>query len=113
MSPLASAAASGGSGDGFSMLLLLLPLLLIAFLFWSQRNRQKKFKEMQSDLQVGSRVMTTTGLYGTIAQMDDNTVQVEAAPGVVLQFDRRVVMQAPGAQPPHAQPETDNTTGEQ
>lgn len=104
MSPLASAAASGGSGDGFSMLLLLLPLVLIAFLFFSQRNRQKKFKEMQADLQVGSRVMTTTGLFGTITQMDESTVHIEAAPGVVLQFDRRVVLQAPGAQPPHAQP---------
>ncbi|WP_114907596.1 preprotein translocase subunit YajC [Ornithinimicrobium murale] len=113
MSPLASAAANGGSGDGFSMLLLLLPLLLIAFLFWSQRKRQKKFKEMQADLAVGSRVMTTTGLYGTIAQMDASTVQIEAAPGVVLQFDRRVVMQAPGAQPPHAQPGADETMGEQ
>ncbi|WP_109471240.1 preprotein translocase subunit YajC [Ornithinimicrobium cavernae] len=112
MSPLASAAASSGGGDGFSMLLLLLPLALIAFLFISQRNRQKKFKEMQADLAVGSRVMTTTGLYGTIAAMDETTVQIEAAPGVVLQFDRRVVMQAPGAQPPHAQPGPDDTQGD-
>lgn len=97
MSPQASAAASSGGGT-FSMLLLLLPLALIAYLFWSQRNRQKKFKEMQSDLRVGSRVMTTTGLYGSIAHMDEATVHIEAAPGVILQFDRRVVMAAPDAQ---------------
>lgn len=111
MSPQASAAASSGGGT-FSMLLLLLPLALIAYLFWSQRNRQKKFKEMQSDLRVGSRVMTTTGLYGSIAHMDEATVHIEAAPGVILQFDRRVVMTAPDAQGHGAAPGDQGTAPE-
>ena len=102
MSPLASA-ASGSGGQQFSSILLLLPLLLIAYLFFSQRRRQKKVQQMQAELQVGSRVMTTTGLYGTIAQLDETMVQLEAAPGVVLQWDRRAVVPVPGAQPPHVQ----------
>lgn len=103
MSPMASAATQGGGGFT-SSLLLLLPLLLIAYLLWSQRRRQKKMQELQADLQVGARVMTTTGLFGTVAALDDSTVHIEAAPGVVLQWDRRAVVPAPGAQPPHAQP---------
>ena len=110
MSPMASAAASGGGQ--FSTLLLVLPLLLLAFLFFSQRRRQKKIQEMQSDLEVGARVMTTTGLYGTVAQLDEKSVHIEAAPGVVLQWDRRAVVPAPGAQPPHAQPGTDDDAQE-
>lgn len=106
MSPMASAAPSGGGGFT-SSLLLLLPLLLIAYIVWSQRRRQKKMQELQADLQVGARVMTTTGLYGTIAQLDEATVLLEAAPGVVLQWDRRAVVPAPDDQPPHVQPGAD------
>lgn len=106
MSPLASATTEGTGGQ-FGSILLLLPLLLIAYLFFSQRRRQKKVQEMQAELQVGARVMTTTGLYGTIAALDESTVQIEAAPGVVLQWDRRAVVPAPGAQPPHVQPADD------
>lgn len=93
MSPMASANPAGG--DGFSTLLLLLPLLLIAYLLFSQRRRQKKMKELQQGLQVGSRVMTTTGLFGTVSHLDEATVYIEAAPGVVLQWDRRAVVPAP------------------
>lgn len=111
MSPLASAATQGTGGQ-FNSILLLLPLLLIAFLFFSQRRRQKKMQQMQAELEVGSRVITTTGLFGTIAGMDETTVQLEAAPGVVLQWDRRAVVPAPGAQPPHAQPSDPSDTEE-
>lgn len=97
MSPMASAANAGGGGQ-FGTLLLLLPLLLIAYLLFSQRRRQKKLQEMQAGLQVGSRVMTTTGLFGTVAHLDAATVFIEAAPGVVLQWDRRAVVPAPEAQ---------------
>lgn len=102
MSPLASAANTGTSGQ-FSTILLLLPILLIAFLFFSQRRRQKKVQTMQAELAVGSRVMTTTGLYGTVAALDESTVHIEAAPGVVLQWDRRAVLPATAAQPSQAQ----------
>lgn len=95
MSPMASAGSSGGSG--LSTLLLLLPLLLIAYLLFSQRRRAKKMQEMQSQLQIGSRVMTTTGLYGTVSHLDEATVYIEAAPGVVLQWDKRAVVPAPAA----------------
>lgn len=98
MSPMASAANAGGGGQQFDTLLLLLPLLLIAYLLFSQRRRQKKLQAMQAELQVGSRVMTTTGLFGTVAHLDASTAFIEAAPGVVLQWDRRAVVPAPDTQ---------------
>lgn len=111
MSPMASAATTG-SGGFTSSLLLLLPLLLIAYLLWSQRRRQKKVQALQADLEVGARVMTTTGLYGIVADLDESTVHLEAAPGVVLQWDRRAVVPAPGAQPPHVQQGFDDGQGQ-
>ncbi|MCK0111942.1 preprotein translocase subunit YajC [Ornithinimicrobium sp. F0845] len=110
MSPMAS--ATSGGGDGFSTLLLLLPLLLIAYLLFSQRRRQKKLKEMQAGLQIGARVMTTTGLYGTVSHLDESTVYIEAAPGVVLQWDRRAVVPAQDTRP-GTDEAPDDTVGEQ
>ncbi|CAN5824013.1 MAG: preprotein translocase subunit YajC [Actinomycetota bacterium] len=99
MSPLASAATSTGSGFG-SLLLLALPLLLIVYLIFSQRRRQRRMATMQAELQVGDDVMTTTGLYARVVSLDDAVVEVEAAPGVVLRWDRRAIVRPPQADAP-------------
>lgn len=94
MSPLASAAPSTGSGLG-SLLLLALPLVLIVYLVVSQRRRQRQLASAQAGLQVGDEVMTTTGLYGRVVSLQERVVELEAAPGVVLRWDRRAVVPAP------------------
>lgn len=94
MPTVATAAASGGSSTA-SLLILALPILLIAFMFFSQRRRQKATQQMQSELQPGDRVMTAGGLYGTLRWLDDSKVQLEVAPGVLVEWDRRAIMRAP------------------
>lgn len=101
MSPLAAAAGTSGSGGG-SLLLLLLPLLLLGYLFYSQRRRQRKVTQVQASLQVGDEVMTSAGLYGTITQLDPQTVHLEIAPGVVARFDRRAILAPQGPAQPAA-----------
>lgn len=95
MSPLASAATGAGSGIG-SLLLLALPLLLIVYLIFSQRRRQRQMAQMQAALQVGDAVMTTTGLHARIVQLEDQVAGLEVAPGVVVRWDRRALVRAPG-----------------
>lgn len=93
---LAQNTASQGSSMG-SLLILALPLLLIAYMIFSQRRRQKATQQMQAELQVGEKVMTTTGLFGTLRWMDDRRVHLEVAPGVVLEWDRRAIVRVPDA----------------
>lgn len=95
------AAASAPQGGGFGTLLLLaLPLLLIAYMIFSQRRKAKAMQQMQSEFEVGDEVMTSTGLYGRIAALDESVVQLEVAPGVQVQWDRRAIVRSPRAGTP-------------
>ncbi|WP_127783214.1 preprotein translocase subunit YajC [Rhodococcus sp. X156] len=76
---------------------LILPLLLVALvlpMFLGRRRQQKvlqEAQEFQDSLSVGDRIMTTAGLYATVVALDEETVELEIAPGVVTTWNRMVV----------------------
>ncbi|MFD9889809.1 preprotein translocase subunit YajC [Amycolatopsis sp. NPDC059027] len=78
---------------------LLLPLLLMLVvavpLIMGTRKQKKQAaaqKELQDSLGPGDRVMTTSGLYGTVADASgDTTIDIEIAPGVVTTWLRLAV----------------------
>lgn len=76
---------------------LFFPLLivLIAVPMFLQARKQKKLmqeqQKLQSSLTVGDRIMTTSGLYGTVVDTADETVDLEIAPGVVTTWVRAAV----------------------
>lgn len=77
-------------------LVSLLPLVGIALLFWlliirPASRRQKELSRMQSALEVGDEVMLTSGIHGTLIELDDDTVQVEIATGVTVKVARGAV----------------------
>ncbi|MBR7742382.1 preprotein translocase subunit YajC [Phycicoccus sp. BSK3Z-2] len=83
---------SDGSGSGLAYVLLLgLPFLLIVWMFFTQRQRTKQVQALQDSLSVGDEVVTTSGLYGTIAAVDDGVVTLTVAEGVTVRFDRRAI----------------------
>jgi len=74
----------------------LLPLLAIFALFWLMvirpaSRRQKAVVALQDSLQVGQRVMLTSGVFGTIASLTDERVHLEVAPGLQLEVARAAV----------------------
>lgn len=74
-----------------SLILLILPLILIGFMLWSARRRQKTMADFSASLQVGEEVVTTSGIFGRITDVEDDRVRLEAAPGIVLTLDRRAI----------------------
>lgn len=93
--PFLATASQQQGNSATGLLILLLPLLLIGLLFWQQRRRQKQLQQAQAELTIGQEVSTTSGLMGRLVAMDDQTAQIEAAPGVQLTFDRRAVLPRP------------------
>ena len=81
---------SGSSGLGY-LLILLLPFLLLVFIIVSQRRRAQQIQALQGSLAVGEEVVTTSGLYGTIVELDAAVVTLDAGNGTTLRFDRRAV----------------------
>ena len=68
----------------FFFALLLLGLYLLAIR--PQRARAKALAQVRSSLQVGSRVMTTAGIHGTVEALEDGVAVLEVAPGVHVRF---------------------------
>lgn len=75
----------------------LFPLILVALLvpmFLGMRRQKKeadKVTQMQDSLKVGDRVTTTSGLLGTVVEVDDTTVDLEIAEDVVTTWLRLAV----------------------
>ncbi|MBC3761929.1 preprotein translocase subunit YajC [Quadrisphaera oryzae] len=72
-------------------LILLLPIALLLFLILRGRKQQRSVSDLQASLAVGQRVMTASGLYGTVVDVTDTTVDLEPSPGVRLTWARAAV----------------------
>lgn len=83
-------AASGNSGGGSAIGTLLLPVLLVAIVYFGfirpQRARARRAQQLSKGVEVGQEVMTTAGLYGTVVEVDEDTVRIEIAPGVTTRW---------------------------
>ena len=78
-------------GDIVVVLLLALPLIVIWLLVRGQQRRTQEAARLAEQLRVGQDVITTSGLYGTVASLDETTVLLMVAPGVEVRYDRRAV----------------------
>lgn len=89
---LATGAAASTGGGTLSLLLLGLPILLLIYLVFSQRRRARALGQAQQALQVGQEVMTTAGLHGVVEGLEEDTVHLLIAEGVVVRHDRRAIV---------------------
>ena len=76
----------------------LLALLITFGLMWvllilPQQRRMRQHQAVIASLEVGDEVVTAGGVYGTITSVDEETLAVEVAPGVVLRVLRNAVSQ--------------------
>jgi len=74
----------------------LLPLVAILALFWfmvvrPQQRRQREVAALQSSIEVGQRVMMSSGIYGTVRSVTDETARLEIAPGTEIQIARAAI----------------------
>jgi preprotein translocase subunit YajC len=77
--------------DVFVLVILALPLLGIWLLIRGQQRRAQAAAALVESLRVGSDIVTTSGLFGTIVRLDDHEATLLVAPGVELRFDRRAI----------------------
>ena len=70
--------ASSGMSMGFTIVWLVVLFGIMYFLMIRpQKKEQKKQSQMLSALEVGDIVLTTSGFYGTVIDITDDTVIVE------------------------------------
>jgi len=83
--------------QGAGSLMSVLPILAIIIVFYffmirPQMNRQKKEKTFQAEIKKGTKVVTSSGIHGKIAEINaaDNTVSVETGAGKI-KFERSAI----------------------
>lgn len=71
--------ATGGAGSIVSMLLVYAVLIGAMYFFFMrpQKKEQKRLASMLSELEIGDCVLTTSGFYGIVIDITDDTVIVE------------------------------------
>ncbi len=97
-------ALGGAAGQPVSPLIQLIPFALVLAIFYfvillPMRNRQKKVQEFLSALKVGDKVVTSGGLFGSIAKLGEDAVQLQIAPNVRVDMSRAAIVGYQG-QPP-------------
>ena len=71
---------AGGAGSTIGMILVdvvFLGLLMYFMAIRPQKKQQKKMDELIASLEIGDYVLTTSGFYGSIIDITDDTVIVE------------------------------------
>ena len=93
MESVAWAQTSGGSGSGSGTLLSLVPFLLIFVIFYfmlilPQQKKQKQQKTMMEALKKGDKVITASGIWGTVTNLGKDTVTLQIADNTKIKMQR-------------------------
>ena len=89
-------AGQAGGGDGMGGMASLLPIVMIFAIIYflmirPQQKRDQEQKAMIKALKPGDRVMTAGGIYGTLLEVNDDTVLVDVGNKVTITVARQSV----------------------
>ncbi len=81
----------GGSQQGNPWSLLFLILIFAVFYFLlilPQQRKQKQHRQLLEGLNKGDRVVTSSGIYGTVVSVKDHTITLLIADGVKVEIEK-------------------------
>jgi preprotein translocase subunit YajC len=94
MHPL-SLLAQDDSGSGSGLFTLLLPVLLIVGMYFvlirPQRKRMREQNAMQSSIEQGDEVITSSGIYGFISAVEDKYFWLEIDDDVQIRIAKAAI----------------------
>ena len=92
---LIEAANAAKGGFDWSMIIMLVAMFAIVYFFMirPQKKRQKEIENFRKDLTIGSKVITASGVYGTVKSLNEGEpyLTIEISKGVTIQIDRNYV----------------------
>jgi len=90
---VAWAEGTGGSGGGAGGMLSLVPFVLIFVIFYfllilPQQKKQKQLKLMLDALKKGDKIVTASGIWGTVTNLGKDTVTLQIADNTKIKIQR-------------------------
>lgn len=74
------------------LLFALIGGFLYFFMIAPQRRKMKAHRQLLSSLKHGDEVLTNAGIFGAVAEVEDNVVWLEVAPDVELKVQKMAVV---------------------
>ena len=69
--------------------------ILYLFMIRPNKKRMAEYQKMIEGIQVGNRVLAA-GIYGTVKNIGEKTIEMEIAPGVVIEVSKNAVANVEG-----------------
>ncbi len=93
---MGAAGEAGGGEGGMAGMASLLPIVLVFAIIYflmirPQQKRDQEHKAMIRALKPGDRVMTAGGIYGTLVEVNDDTVLLEVGNKMTITVSRQSV----------------------
>ena len=84
-------------GSPATTFLTLLPWLVFIFLFYylfvaaPMKKKQKAFQQLMDNLKQGDRVVTNSGMFGTVIKIKEKTIDLRIANNVVVEMEKSAI----------------------
>ena len=87
-------AAAGQQGGGWSMWIMLALIFGVMYFFMirPQRKQQKELQNFRNSLSKGDKVVTIGGIFGTVAEIKEDSVLVEVDNGVKIRVSKQAIV---------------------
>ncbi len=84
------------SPEGGSLLQMVVPLAMVFAIFYfivivPSKRQQKKVQEFLENLKVNDKIITTSGIWGQIMKLDDQSVQLQIADKVNIKVSKAAI----------------------
>lgn len=92
---------SSGGGGSFAPLLIIVLIFAAFYVIFVRpaRNRQRAAAAAKRQVSVGDEIITTSGLIATVAEVSDDALTLEIAPGVRVRYVPAAVLRVLGDEP--------------
>ena len=86
--------AQAAQGGGWSMWIMLALIFVVMWFFMirPQRKQQKELQNFRDSLMKGDKVVTVGGIYGTVAEIKENTVLIEVDNNVKIRVSKNALV---------------------
>ena len=91
---LQAAPAAGQQGGGWSMWIMLALIFVVMWFFMirPQKKQQKELQNFRDSLKKGDKVVTIGGIYGTVAEIKEDSVLIELDHNVKIRVSKQALV---------------------
>ena len=87
-----TAVAANGGGMSMWLMLALIFVVMYFFMIRPQKKQQKELQNFRDSLKKGDKVVTIGGIYGTVAEIKEDSVLIEVDHNVKIRVSKQALV---------------------